>query len=155
MKGLLLFSVIVLIALLVASPANVLAQKKMAKGGHVAMTPEDLKWDTLKGAPPGSGVMSAALWGNPEKGPFGMFIKFPPGFTMPLHYHSSAFKAVVVKGAYIYVPEKGEEKRLGPGSYFSYPAKDRHSTKSAEDSETIFYVEGTGKFDAIPIEAGK
>ena len=155
MKRLLLSSLVVLTALALISPVNAQAQKKIAKGGHVAMPADDLKWDSLKGAPPGSGVMSSLLWGNPEKGPFGMFIKFPAGFTMPLHYHSSAFKAVVVKGAYIYVAENGEEKRLGSGSYFSYPAKDRHATKSAEDSETIFYVEGTGKFDAIPIEAGK
>src|SRR5256886_8436444 len=53
----------------------------------------------------------------------------------PLHYHSSTFRAVVIKGAYIYVPETGEEKRLGAGSYFSYPALDRHSTRGAERSE--------------------
>jgi quercetin dioxygenase-like cupin family protein len=155
MKGPLLLFVVVLIGLFLAGPASALAQKKTPMGGHVALSADDLKWDSLKGAPPGSGVMSALLWGNPEKGPFGMFVKFPAGFKMPLHYHSSALKAVVVKGAYIYVPEKGEEKVLGPGSYYSYPAKDRHATKSAEDSETILYVEGTGKFDAIPIEAGK
>jgi hypothetical protein len=155
MKGPLLLFAAILIGLFLAGPANAQAQKKTPKGGHVAMSPDDLKWDTLKEAPPGSGVMKALLWGNMEKGPFGAFIKFPAGFKMPLHYHSSGFKAVVVKGAYVYVPEKGEEKVLGPGSYFSYPAKDRHATKSAEDSETIFYVEGTGKFDAIPIEAGK
>jgi hypothetical protein len=133
---------------------NAFAQKMMKKD-KVLWAAEDIKWEPLKGSPPGSGVMTALLWGNMEKGPFGAFIKFPPGSKTPLHYHSSAFKAVVIKGAYIYDPENGEEKRLGPGSYFSYPAKDRHATNGAEDSETIFFVEGSGKFDIVPIEEKK
>jgi len=153
MRRFIILCALVLVGLIFVSVPNALAQKM--KKDKVLWAAEDIKWDSLKGAPPGSGVMSALLWGNMEKGPFGAFIKFPAGFKMPLHYHSSAFKADVVKGAYIYVPENGEEKSLGPGSYFSYPAKDRHATRSAEDSETIFYVEGNGKFDAVPIEEKK
>ena len=154
MKRVLLFSAIVLIGLLLAIPGGAVAQKKM-KEGRVLWAAEDIKWDTLKGSPPGAGVMSALLWGNMEKGPFGALIKFPPGFKHPLHYHSSTLRAVVLKGAYIYVPEIGVEKRLGPGSYFTYPALDRHSTRGAEDSETIFFVESSGKFDVMPIEEKK
>src|ERR1041385_3689239 len=144
---------LVLVGLIFVAVPNALAQKKMMmKTNKVLWGAEDIKWDSLKGAPPGSGVMSALLWGNMDTGPFGAFIKFPPGFKNPLHYHSSAFKAVVLKGAYIYVPEKGEEKRLGPGSYFSYPAMDHHSTRGAEDSETVFYVESNGRFDVVPVE---
>ena len=155
MKRVLLLSLTVLIGLILVSPVNAPAQKKKMKQERVLWAGEDIKWDSLKGSPPGSGVMGAVLWGSLEKGPFGALIKFPPGFTMPLHYHSSGFKAVVIKGAYIYAPEGGEEKRLGPGSYFSYPALDRHATKGAEDSETIFFVESSGKFDVVPVEEKK
>lgn len=114
---------------------------------------EDIKWVSLKGAP--LGVMSATLWGNQEKGPYGALTKFPAGFKAPLHYHSSAMKIVVIKGAYIYKPEGGQEKRFGPGSYVSYPGGDRHTTRGAEDSETIFFIEQPGKFDINMIEMPK
>jgi len=155
MKRAQLFSAIALIGLLLAGPGSAIAQKKKMKDGRVLWAAEDIKWDTLKGSPPGAGVMGAVLWGNMEKGPFGALIKFPSGFKHPLHYHSSTLRAVVIKGAYIYGPENGEEKRLGAGSYFSYPALDRHSTRGAEDSETIFFVESSGKFDVVPIEEKK
>lgn len=146
--------VLLLVGIVVSLPHEALSQKKM-KSGKVLWAADDIKWDSLKGAPPGSGVMGSTLWGNPEKGPFGMFVKFPAGFNMPLHYHSNTLKAVVIKGAYIYVSPTGEEKPLGPGSYFVEPAMDHHGTKGAADSETIFYVESSGKFDAVPIEEKK
>ena len=145
---------LILLGIFFVSAPNALAQK-MKKKDKTLMAAEDVKWEILKAAPPGSGVMCSVLWGNLEKGPFGAFIKFPAGFKMPLHYHSSTLKAVVVKGAYVYIPEKGEEKRMGQGSYFTYPALDRHATGSAEDSETILFVQGSGKFDAVPIEEKK
>ena len=151
MKRLSLYIIPVVVGLIFFGTIEASAQKKMKKTA-VLWAAEDIKWDSLKGSPPGSGVMGAVLWGSLEKGPFGAFVKFPPGYKMPLHYHSSAFKAVVIKGAYIYTPEGGEEKRLGPGSYFSYPAKDRHMTSSAEDSESIIFVESSGKFDLMPVE---
>lgn len=151
MKRYVSFFALALVGFIFIGTHNVLAQKKMKKE-KVLWAAEDLKWEPLKGAPPGSGVMGAVLWGNLEKGPFGILNKFPAGFKTPLHYHSSDLKAVIIKGAYIYVSESGEEKRLGPGSYFFEPAKDQHETRGAEDSETIFYVEGSGKFDIIPVE---
>jgi quercetin dioxygenase-like cupin family protein len=155
MKRAVLAWLMILVSMVLIDRTDAHAQKSKTKGERVMWTADEMKWDTLKSAPPGSGVMDCVLWGNLDKGPFGVLIKFPPGFTTPLHYHSSTLKAVVLKGAYIYVPEKGEEKRLGAGSYFTYPAGDRHSTHSAEDSETIFFVEGSGKFDVVPIEAKK
>lgn len=151
MKKVLTPIVLILVALFFVVVTSAQAQKKMKKE-KVLMAAEDIKWEPLKGAPPGSGIMGALLWGNLEKGPFGILNKFPAGFKTPLHYHSSDLKAVIIKGAYIYVSESGEEKILGPGSYFFEPAKDKHETRGAEDSETIFYVEGTGKFDVVPVE---
>ncbi len=149
MKKLSLSLAIVLIGLILLGATETFAQKKMKKEATVWRA-EDIKWDTLKGAPPGSGVMGAVLWGNLEKGPFGVLVKFPPGFKAPLHHHTSDLKMVVIKGAYIYVSESGTEKRCGPGSYVFEPSGVRHVTRGAEDSETIFYTEGNKKFDVIP-----
>jgi quercetin dioxygenase-like cupin family protein len=153
MKRFSLYLALVLVGLIFFGATQAPAQKKMKKQ-PILWAAEDIKWDTLKGSPPGSGVMGAVLWGNLEKGPFGVLIKFPPGFKTPLHHHSSDLKGVVIKGAYIYVSENGAEKRCGPGSYLYEPSGDRHATRGAEDSETIFYTEGNKKFDVVPEKEG-
>ncbi len=149
MKKLSLSLAIVLIGLILLGATETFAQKKMKKQS-VMWAAEDIKWAPLQGAPPG--VMNAALWGDNTKGAYGGLTKFPAGFKAPLHYHTNAIRIIVIKGAYIYTPEGGTEKRFGPGSYVYYPGRDRHTTRGAEDSETIFFIEQPGKFDINMIE---
>ena len=149
MKRFISLLALVLVGLMLFCASETRAQKKMKKEA-IVWPAEDIKWDSLKGAPPGSGVMGAVLWGNLEKGPFGVLTKFPAGSKFPLHHHTSDLKLIVIKGAYIYVSENGTEKRCGPGSYLFEPGGDRHATRGAEDSETIFYTEGNKKFDVVP-----
>jgi quercetin dioxygenase-like cupin family protein len=119
------------------------AGEKKGKG-PVMMTADDLKWEQLKGAP--DGVMAAMVKGDITKGAFDAFIKFPAGFKSPLHYHTHAMEAIVLKGAYVY-----NGKSYGPGSYVSIPAMDKHESGGAADSETIFFLEQPGKFDLVPV----
>src|SRR5438132_4915028 len=53
----------------------------------------DLKWIDLDptGAP---GVKIADLWGDHAKGAYGAFVKFPAGFSTPLHTHTYTMKLV-------------------------------------------------------------
>jgi Domain of unknown function (DUF4437) len=111
---------------------------------------EKAKWEQLKDAP--SGIMISKVWGDPYSGaPFGAFVKFPPNLDVPLHTHGSDMKIIVLEGAYVYVPEHGTEQRFGAGSFLSYGAGDRHSTKSDASSESLFFIEQTGKFDLNPV----
>jgi hypothetical protein len=107
---------------------------------------EKAKWEPLKDSAPG--IMISTVWGDPYSGgPFGAFVKFPPKLDVPLHTHGSDMKIIVLKGAYVYTPEHGTKERFGAGSFISYAAGDRHSTNSDENSESLFYLEQTGKFD--------
>ena len=145
-----------------ALAAAVLAQgageaKKMSAGGNapIFMPSEGLKWTDLdpKGAP---GVKIAALWGDHTKGAYGAIIKFPAGFSAPLHTHTNAAKIVVLSGTFIAGPEGKPEVRLGPGSYYFQPgATYRHTTACDKASECVFFSQSTGKFDLIPAEAAK
>ena len=112
----------------------------------------DLKWSDLdpKGAP---GVKIAPVWGDPTKGAFGAFIKFPAGFAAPLHTHTNAYKIVIVKGTMIQGPEGGKAFRLGPGSYLMQPGGDyRHTTACDKASSCVFFVQSEGAFDLIPVK---
>jgi quercetin dioxygenase-like cupin family protein len=98
------------------------------------------------------GASSAAVWGDPDAGAHAAFTKFVPKFEAPLHTHTNDLRIVVVKGAYVFKPEAGDEIRVTPGQYLHVPGGARHRTGSDASGETIFYQESDGKFDLNPVE---
>ena len=93
------------------------------------------------------GVKKKILWGNDDVGPYGAFTKFDPGLTNPLHTHTNEVRIVVLRGAYIYKPQNGNERRVGAGSYISIPAGAVHVSGGDPKEGALFYEESTGKFD--------
>jgi quercetin dioxygenase-like cupin family protein len=98
------------------------------------------------------GVSKVVLTGDPDKGPYSAFTKFAPGLTNALHTHTSPIRIVVIKGAYIYKPEKGQERRVGAGCFLDVPAGDRHTSSGDAKDGALFFEESTGKFDLVPVE---
>lgn len=152
MKKLIASLALVLIGLMIFSAGDASAQKQMMKKKPVVWPAENLTWVEI---PNTGGVKRATLWGDPDKGAYGALYKFPAGAKFPLHYHTNAMKIVFISGAWLYTPEGGSENRLGPGSYLSFGAKDRHASGDAAGSECVFFIEQPGKFDMVPIEAMK
>ncbi|MFY9550500.1 MAG: DUF4437 domain-containing protein [Thermoanaerobaculia bacterium] len=114
----------------------------------------DLKWMDMTDAPPGAKVVD--LWGDHTKGAYGAMMKFPAGFTAPLHTHTSDMRIVVVSGTFIHTPEGKPEVRLGPGSYLMQPGGNyRHSTGCDKASDCVFFAESKGKFDIKMVGAPK
>jgi quercetin dioxygenase-like cupin family protein len=111
--------------------------------------------DTAKYKDVAPGAQMATIWGDPDKGAHRAFTKFAPGATFPLHTHTSEMHIVVIKGAYVYKPEKGDEKRVTAGCYIDIPGGDRHSSSGDAKEGALFYEESAGKFDLIPVEAPK
>jgi quercetin dioxygenase-like cupin family protein len=101
------------------------------------------------------GASISVISGDPDKGAFRAFTKFVPGATFPLHTHTNEMRIVVIKGAYLYKPEKGEEKRVGPGCYIDIPGGDRHASSADAKEGVLFYQESTGKFDLNPVDVKK
>ncbi len=151
MKKLFLFSAFVFIALIVVGATDIYAQEKMTKE-QVIWPADKVKWVEM---PNTGGVMRAVLWGDPDKGASGVFIKFPAGLKLPTHYHTNAMKIVVLSGTLVYTPEGGSENKLGPGSYLSFGPEDRHFSGPGEGSGCTFFIEQSGKFDMVPIEVTK
>lgn len=129
---------------------------KAGAGAHkpVIMPAGDLKWTEIDPATPGAQI--ADVWGDHAKGAFGAFIKFPGGFTAPLHTHTHDIKIVIVSGMWIHGPEGKPEVRLGPGSYFMQPGGNyRHTTACDQASECVIFVQSNGKFDLKPVGEAK
>jgi len=60
----------------------------------------------------------------------------------------------VLKGAYIYKPENGQERRVGPSQYLFVPGGDRHASSGDSKEGALFYEVSPEKLDLIPV-AGK
>ncbi len=155
-------SFLVAVAALAQAPAEAKAKSeakatasKSSASRLVTMPAADMKWADLdpKGAP---GVKIADVWGNHAKGAFGAFIKFPAGFTAPLHTHTNDYKMVIVSGTFVQGPEGKPEFRLGPGSYLMQPGGSyKHTTSCDKASECVIFSQSTGKFDFRVTDAGK
>lgn len=150
------FGISFVLAAVVVAQGSGKAAKPVTKSNNPIFKPAaDLKWTDLDptGAP---GVKIADVWGDHTKGGFGAFVKFPAGFTTPLHTHTNALKLVVISGTFVQIPEGKSEVRLGPGSYIWQPGGDyRHTSGCDKASDCLFFSESTGKFDLIPAEAKK
>jgi hypothetical protein len=151
-KHALMFAVMIALASAAMAQAPGVAKDK-APPAHSpeAVSAQNLNWGDLDpaGAP---GVKIADVWGNHAMGGFGAFVKFPAGFTTPLHTHTNEFKIVVISGNFIQVPEGKPEIRLGPGSYLRQPAGNyRHTSGCDKASECLFFVQASGKFDLLPV----
>jgi quercetin dioxygenase-like cupin family protein len=140
-----------LAGLFVFGLSNAAAQKSTTKAPTI-WPASDLKWTEI---PNTGGVKYSALWGDPMKGAHGSLYKFPAGAKFPLHFHTSGMKVVIVSGMWSYTPEGGTEHLLGPGSYLAFGPKDRHLSGTPDGSECTFFIEQTGQFDMIPVEAPK
>ena len=114
----------------------------------------DMKWADL--SPDTPGVKVADLWGDHTKGAFGALIKFPAGFTVGMHTHTSDMRIVIVSGTFIHGPEGKPTVSLTAGSYLKQPGGNyRHTTACDKASECVFFIEGSGKFDLKPVDGGK
>jgi hypothetical protein len=116
--------------------------------GHIMVRPGDLKWGP---APPGlpAGAQVAVLMGDPTKSvPFVIRAKFPDGYKVPPHWHSTDENVTVLQGTLML--GKGEKfsdaaEALPAGSYMSMPKMMRHFAWAK--GETIIQVHGIGPFD--------
>ena len=135
--------------LLVASLAVARAQKELSKdhATYVSASKAEFK----PNARAGGAVSTAVLYGDPENGPHATLTKFQPGYDAGMHYHTNDTRIVVIKGAYLYKDEDGE-KRVGPGEFLNVPGGHKHWSGGDKTEGALFYQDGPGKFDLIPVK---
>jgi quercetin dioxygenase-like cupin family protein len=120
-----------------------------AQSPQEAMVVDAAKADFKEVVP---GVKKKVLWGNHDTGPYVAFTKFDPGLANPLHTHTSEVRIVVLRGAYLYTPQGGKQRRIGPGSYISVPGGLPHVSAADAKAGALFYEESPGGFDLKPVE---
>ena len=119
----------------------------------VALTADDpgLKWGPCPPFLP-KGCAIAVLHGDPAKDNVDVFFKVPGKSTLPLHWHTSAERMVLVAGK-LHVTYDGEkEVVLKQGTYAYGPAKKPHSGYCASKSPCVLFIAFESPLDATPIE---
>lgn len=144
------FVLLMTFAAVAAEPAAAPAGAASHTASDAVLVPvSELKWNDVPEFP---GVKMAVLHGDPATGAAHLFIKLPAGFSAPLHFHNADHWVAVVSGTLILAPEGGAEKRLPAGSGFGFTNKKKHTTKCAEGTDCVLFVDARGKWDVIPVD---
>lgn len=100
--------------------------------------------------PAGCGI--AVLHGDPAKDNLDVFFKVPAKSTIPLHWHTSAERMLLVAGE-LHVTYEGQKSAvLKPGTYAYGPAKKPHKGFCASTVPCILFIAFESPLDAVPVE---
>ena len=94
-------------------------------------------------------------FGDRATGPQGTFGTFPANFITPVHTHTGAYHAIVLRGEMTNpFGAEGESNppRMGPGSYWYVPAGMAHATACVSEDPCMFYMHAGGAFDFTVVE---
>ena len=110
-----------------------------------------LKWGPCPPfLPKGCGI--AVLHGDPAKDNLDVFFKVPAKSIIPLHWHTSAERMVLVAGE-LHITYEGQKSAvLKPGTYAYGPAKRPHKGFCASTVPCVLFIAFESPLDAVPVE---
>jgi quercetin dioxygenase-like cupin family protein len=98
------------------------------------------------------GCAIAVLHGDPAKENLDVFFKVPGKSTIPLHWHTSPERMVLVAGELRVTYDGQETAVLKPGTYAYGPAKHAHIGYCASSEPCILFIAFESPLDAVPVE---
>lgn len=114
----------------------------------------DLKWGACPPFLP-KGCAIAVLHGDPAKDNVDVFFKVPAKSTIPLHWHTSPERMVLVAGE-LHVTYDGQKTAvLKSGTYAYGPAKRPHKGYCASSVPCVLFIAFESPLDAVPVESVK
>ena len=122
-----------------------------AQESALARTAQDpqLEWGPCPEFLP-KGCAIAVLHGDPAKNNADIFFRVPANSTIPLHWHTSAERMVLVSGE-LQVSYAGQDPIvLRPGTYASGPAKLPHAGSCGDAGTCVLFIAFELPVDAVP-----
>ena len=116
------------------------------------MTKKDisqLEWHPKKTLPPGA--MSAIAYGDPAKGHYDFYGKFPANYTVPAHWHSFDCRVIIIKGTMTIKRNGFADVTINEGDFLSLPAKMKYVAYTPQ--QCIFLVHGEEPFDIFYVNS--
>lgn len=102
-----------------------------------------LEWHPKPALPPGAS--SSVLYGDPSKGHYDFYGKFPAKYTVPMHWHSNDCMVTIIKGSMVIKRDGVPDVTVEQGGFFTLPAKMKYIAYTPK--ECIFQVHGEEPFD--------
>lgn len=96
------------------------------------------------------GSQIAVLHGNPAQPNADIFLKLPGKSIVPMHWHTSAERMVLVSGKMRVSYQGQETKTLKPGTYAYGPAKLPHSAECVSSKPCVLFIAFETSVDAVP-----
>ena len=122
---------------------TVLASTAMA-GTHLSRSIDDLTW--VKGGP---GLYFALLWGDWNKGDYGMVVKIKAGHAAPRHSHTADYHGVTIQGKWVHTYGSKDDRILTPGSYAFQSGKENHGDRCEGPQDCLILIHQHGPRDFI------
>ena len=111
----------------------------------------ELKWGPCPPFLP-EGCAIAVLHGDPAKDNLDVFFKVSGKSDLPLHWHTSAERMVLVAGE-LHVTYEGQKTAiLKPGTYAYGPARRPHHGSCASSDPCVLFIAFESPLDAVPVE---
>lgn len=129
-----------------------IAAESSAAESALAITFKDaqLKWGPCPPfLPAGCGI--AVLHGDPGKDNVDVFFKVPAKAAIPLHWHTSPERMILVAGE-LHVTYEGQKRAvLKPGTYAYGPARKSHHGYCASKVPCVLFIAFETPLDASPV----
>lgn len=110
-----------------------------------------LKWGPCPPFLP-AGCAIAVLHGDPAHDNVDVFFKVPGKSSIPLHWHTSAERMILIAGE-LHVTYDGQKAAvLTPGTYAYGPAKRPHHGFCASEVPCILFIAFESPLDAVPVD---
>ena len=154
-EGLKITSVVVLLFCAAVSSTPTVAQEMQ---GEQAMSRShkdpQLKWNPCPPIFP-KGCEVTILHGDPASGRSDVFLRTPPNYRLPWHWHTSPEHMILVSGV-LHVTYEGQKRSiLRAGSYAYGPAKAKHEARCANAGPCVLFIAFESPIDAVLADAPK
>ena len=104
-------------------PVRAAAQEAIQSAMSAA--PATASYVPVPGFPVGPDM--SVVYGDPASGAFEMYFRLQPGVRVPMHFHTSAERAVGVQGVITMEYEDESTMTISPGTYMFIPWKMPHA----------------------------
>ena len=139
--------VAVLVAALAAPAAALSDEPSFTRQADSA----DLAWGSCPAFMP-DGCRIAVLHGDPAKPGADVFFKLPAGESVPVHWHTSAERMILVSGEMRVTYEGQAPATLTAGTYAYGPPRLEHDATCVSDEDCVLFIAFEEPVDAFETE---
>lgn len=97
------------------------------------------------------GCSIAVLQGNPAEHNADIFFRLEPGALVPLHWHTSAERMILVSGRFEVDYDGQDPVIMTAGDYAYGPARLPHSARCMDEGTCVLFVAFEEPVDAMPV----